>query len=266
MGYPEPILFKAIRFLRRLFPPSARFAIRQMLFRWLDLRWTLASGILIRIENYADWVVYNEIFVDGAYDAAIRMAVESSGKHAPLRVIDLGANVGFFALRVVDLLRRDTGDSTQFTIDAIEGNPALIAGLHSRLITDNSLSRHVRIIPGLIGERGGKATLYKSYSHSHGSIIPGSGTHGPSVPYVDLSRLFSPEAQFDLLKCDIEGAELLFIERYPDLLQRVRVAVFELHDHLSDSDRCRALLKDLGFSGATVVRDTHPCSLYCVWR
>ena len=39
-----------------------------------------------------------------------------------------------------------------------------------------------------------------------------------------------------LLKCDIEGAELLFLENYEDLLGKVRNAVFELHHEQCDTN------------------------------
>ena len=40
----------------------------------------------------------------------------------------------------------------------------------------------------------------------------------------------------------------MFIENYAELLNRVRVAVFELHDRLCDTHRCMNLLADAGFS------------------
>jgi hypothetical protein len=54
-------------------------------------------------------------------------------------------------------------------------------------------------------------------------------------------------AEMDLLKCDIEGAELLFIQSYADLLRKVKHAVFELHHDQCDTDKCVGILQELGF-------------------
>jgi hypothetical protein len=92
------------------------------------------------------------------------------------------------------------------------------------------------------------------------------GQAGVRVGYVDLNPLFTLIPRIDLLKCDIEGAELLFIQNYPELLRKVRVAVFELHDDLCDTQQCRRLLNEYSFTYQAVLRQAPPTSIYCVWR
>jgi hypothetical protein len=58
----------------------------------------------------------------------------------------------------------------------------------------------------------------------------------------------------DLLKCDIEGAELLFLQSYPDLLRSVRAVVMELHPGLCDANECLRLLAEYGLDWRTVLR------------
>ena len=84
--------------------------------------------------------------------------------------------------------------------------------------------------------------------------------------YIDLNSLFTQHPHIDLLKCDIEGAELLFIQHYPELLRKVRVAVFEFHDDMCDTQQCRRLLSAYGFTHQAVFRSNPPTSIYCVWR
>ncbi len=72
-------------------------------------------------------------------------------------------------------------------------------------------------------------------------------------------------SEIDLLKCDIEGAELLFLENYEDLLAKVRNAVFELHHEQCDTAKCRAILKKSGFR-ETVLRDTPTFSVNFMTR
>jgi len=68
---------KLIQLGRQLLPGSLRSRIRALLFQWLDLGWLLRSGVRLRVASYDDWIVYNEIFVSGEYDQALRIALDS---------------------------------------------------------------------------------------------------------------------------------------------------------------------------------------------
>src|SRR5215471_12389679 len=100
-SYGDPVsstVMKLIRLGRRLLPATLRPRLRALLFQWLDLTWRLPSGVTIRIASYADWIVYNQIFTSGEYDAAISRALDLAPDATSLSVVDLGANVGFFTL------------------------------------------------------------------------------------------------------------------------------------------------------------------------
>ena len=58
----------------------------------------------------------------------------------------------------------------------------------------------------------------------------------------------------DLLKCDVESAELLFLRSYPERLRNVRAAVIELHPELCNADECLHLLGEYGLARQTVLR------------
>ena len=139
--------------------------------------------------------------------------------------------------------------------------------LFRSLFEDNRLSGHVQLVHGAVGQRSGTAVIRDD---RHASTIIGAsgegGAAGAQVPYVDLSPLFAEVTSIDLLKCDIEGSEQLFIEQYPDLLQKVRVAVFEFHRDRCDVERCQALLRDYGFSNEAMLRRGEADFTLVVWR
>jgi FkbM family methyltransferase len=215
-----------IRVVRRFFPAFLRTRIRVLMFQLLNLAWRLPSGILIRLANYGDWMVYNEIFTSGEYDMAIAQAFGSRDASQPLHVVDLGAHVGFFTLRVVDLLRQRQCDENGLTITAVEGSRRSVQEWRSRVLVENALSKQARVIHGLVGRRAGVARLYEAILPSQNSMLQEVGA-GLQVDYVNLDALFVDAPCIELLKCDIEGAELLFIQNYPELLRKVHVAVFE---------------------------------------
>src|SRR5271165_5375449 len=126
-------------FAKRLLPSRVKRVLRSVAFQMLDLNWQLPSNLKIRIRNQSDWVIYNEIFVDGDYDPAILMALECAKGTGDLEVLDLGANVGFFSLRCVDIVRRQQRRELSLHITAIEGNRKSYRELQLRLHNQNNL-------------------------------------------------------------------------------------------------------------------------------
>jgi FkbM family methyltransferase len=225
------------------------------MFDWLELTWTTSTGIGLRIANYNEWIIYNEVFVDGEYDAAIAAAIAGRDRGRALRILDLGANTGFFTLRVFDRLRAAGVADADCRVTLVEANPALVPSLRARVHDDNTLVDRTDIVPGAAGEPSGTVTLYPSdESPGDSSTKRRTAAAGITVSYIDIARLVG-DSPIDLLKCDIEGAELAVIERYPQLLQRTRVAVFELHHDLIAVDRCRDGLRAAGLSHETILRD-----------
>lgn len=244
-----------LRIGRAALPRGARQRLRRVMFDWLELTWTTSSGIGLRVANYNEWIIYNEIFVDAEYDAAIAAAIAGRASGRPLRLLDLGANTGFFTLRVFDRLRAAGLSDADCTATLVEANPDLIPVLRARVHDDNPFVDRADIVAGAVGEPTGTVIFYPAFeSPGDSSVIRRTDTSGVTVRSVDLMRL-AGDGPIDLLKCDVEGAELTVIERYPQLLQRTRVAVFELHHDLVSVERCRDGLRAAGLAHQTVLRD-----------
>jgi len=242
-----------------MLPTPLKTALRSLIRRELNLhlpllQFTLQSGLHIDISNECDWYIYNEIFVEGMYDEPIKTAM-ASGR--TIHVLDVGANVGLFTLRFIDLARR-SGD-VPYHATLVEGSPRVTKELRSRLKDVPG----IEILHGLVGKRSGTSLITEHDFHGKNSIFGGQGV---SVDFLDLDLVESLGTEIDLLKCDIEGAELLFIENYPDLLKRVKLAVFELHHRTCDTDRCFDLLRASGFTRNKMLwqsRGAHPeCSVH----
>jgi FkbM family methyltransferase len=199
----------------------------------------LQGQIKIKIASKADWHVFNEIFADGDYDSPLFDAFREKETKAPLVVLDLGANVGFFALRVLTLRHR-LSPNCALRIMCIEGCEQTFLELQNRV----GHFEEVQLVHGLIGEKDGEARIVDSPYHTMTSVIP--GTKGKLTGYVDLDVLTRDLPVIDILKCDIEGAEELFIKRYPALLRRTQRAIVELHSFGSDEKRCIDLLRSYG--------------------
>lgn len=244
-------------------PNRLRWHLRRLFF---DLKWfrkTLPSGLLARIDGFQDWEIYAEVFVEGVYDLAIDKALDGWSRRSPLRFLDLGANVGFFTLRLCDEVDRRFGPQTPVRGTLIDGNLEMCVQQRRRLIEDNH-RRGIEVVHGLAGHRDGMGAFRMAPRHGHSALATAGG--GAAVPFVDLAVLCAADAEIDILKMDIEGAELLVLENFPDLFRRVRVVTLELHADRCDAPRCRDLLRAAGFTHVKEQPLHAAASVYTVWR
>jgi FkbM family methyltransferase len=223
--------------------------------RNLNLTWKLRSGLKISVANPPDWVIYNDIFVDGEYDIPILECLRRRPSSQPMNILDLGANVGYFTLRFVDLMRRNGYEDFSYRVTMVEGSPKLTKELQKRVILAGGLESNVTIISGLIGKREGVGKIAENDFHPMNTIMQGN-FYGVQVKYIDLTSILEASEKIHLMKCDIEGAELQFIENYGDLLRNVESAVFELHPKVCDSNKCIHLLKSAKLVQYEVLRKT----------
>jgi FkbM family methyltransferase len=217
----------------------------QGLYQVLDLQYTLATGLTLRVGSKGEWWTYNETFVNGEYDVPIPAALESYLPKHPFTVLDLGANVGHFALRVVDRTRHQQRKiSCDLTL--VEGSPTTFCRAAKSNPGTGTAGSRITIVSRTGGKPHGQRYIYQSAIHVKNTLFSSHG-EGATVPFLDLIPLMAERSTIDLLKCDIEGAELLFLENYGELMAKVRHAVFELHDVLCDVPGCITLLAQMGF-------------------
>jgi FkbM family methyltransferase len=209
----------------------------------LRLNRNLKSGLRVDIATTADWAIFNDIFVDCEYDPALRAAM-ALARQGPLNILDLGANVGFFAFRAGHLLLGATPPLSEFRITCIEGSPTVYAELTRRLQTAPALQERTRTVQGLVGLRSGQATLSNLPFHPMNAVSNSGG--GAGIPYVDIESLFEPNSRVHLIKCDIEGSETDFVANYPALLERTDLAIFELHYPQCDPEKFFEQMKARG--------------------
>ena len=232
----------------------------QSLYRLLELEHTLPSGLSVKVASKGEWWIYNDIFVDGEYDVPIRTALKGHPPARPFVVLDLGANVGYFVARVLDLISQQELGAVCPDITMIEGSPKTFLELEKRIRSQRQFATSVRLVHGLVGQPRGSAFIREGAVHVKNTIIDVPVRNGIRVDFVDLDSLMGPKPQIDLLKCDIEGAELMFIKNYAGLLRKVQHAVFELHHDQCDTKECVKALEALGFH-QTVLRATNSLSV-----
>jgi FkbM family methyltransferase len=225
---------------RRLFPSPAEAALRHLehvaasVPRHTHGRVRLVD-LDIEFDDAASLVPqWNDIFVR-------RTLGFRTGSTSP-RILDCGANVGLASL----WLKRAYAGAR---ITAFEASPALAATLRRNL--DINLCRDVESVAAAVWSSAGTITFRAEGSDSGAVASVAADTAGPAieVPSVRLRDWLVAEP-VDLLKLDIEGAELEVLGDCRDALGQVGAIHLEVHDFASGSrllPRCLALLEDAGF-------------------
>jgi FkbM family methyltransferase len=255
--------------VRKLLPQPISDALRRFVWSLPNLRRELRSGLVLTVASPADWVLYNDIFVENEYDPAIDLALERGAARAaadrPLTIVDLGANVGYFTLRAADRIANASPD-TPLRFVLVEPSPVLIGELERRLLSQPRLAGSVTLLRGLVGRREGTGVLFESPLHFENSQTGRRGLRQRQVPYVDLEAALETGQPVDLLKCDIEGAELELLSSYPELLRRTAVCVIELHPEKCDPAACLRLLEEAGFDERRILRESEAWIVALLWK
>jgi FkbM family methyltransferase len=220
----------------------------------LDLDCELRSGLHARIRNRADWEMYNEVLVNSEYDAPIDYALDTFEGNRPFVVLDLGGNVGYFALRCADeCIMRGVGE--RLSLIVVEGAPLMFRELQNRLSAQPIMRDKARLLYGLVGCKGGEAFITDSHLHYSNLVCEEPRSGSSRVAFIDLDKELASFGTIDLIKCDIEGSEFDFIDNYENLLKNTRAAVFELHRFGRDLQDARDKLLQYGFNRRQVLRE-----------
>lgn len=229
--------------------------VNQYLWSRLSPEWTLSSDITVKVKSRAEWVIYNDIFIEGEYDTSVSKVV-NSGVENPL-ILDIGANIGYFALHFGDRWIQKHGKDSPFKIMAFEGTPQVYRELQSR-VNSTSIKDNCDLHLGLIGNKSGEGYISTSPFHVTNCLTDKPSLFSEKVSYLNLNEIIPVDRRITLLKCDIEGAEELFLENYKELLTHVDNVAIELHHTRCDVDNCINILKEAGLTKHTRIRDCLP--------
>jgi FkbM family methyltransferase len=173
--------------------------------------------------------VFFQIFISHEYRPLLDFL--KSKKIIPRKIVDAGANVGYFS----KLVAHEFPDSTLVSIEPESGNVAQLR----RNLDDKIQSNQLFIVPAALWTRKSRLTIKKEevreWAFSVSETTGGQLGDCDSLSLQDIMTLASFD-HIDLLKLDIEGTEgLLFADvDFQNLLSKVTVIAMEIHDHLAN--------------------------------
>lgn len=195
---------------------------------------TAVHDVLYARLGTTDWLVIEEIFIDGEYEPVIREHLANVRQ-----IIDLGANAGY-SLRFWQL------NFPEAQIIAVEPDASnlRIARLNA------GPNANVAFAEACVAASPGRVSLDRSngewgISMRHDAVEVVGSVEALTMP--QLFDRFDVRGDVDILKCDVEGAERELFRDCRGWIDRVRVMIVELHDGYRDAD----LLGDLDRNGAS---------------
>ena len=249
---PEPLAMRCARFVAGHLPLGRAALVRAVATVLGRPREFLARCgsliILVNIDDIVSCTLYNY----GAFEPAVSNIFDSLIEMGDT-ILDVGANFGLFSLLAADRLRTLGGGGR---VVALEPDPRNIERLEVNLRV-NGFSEVV-VVPNGLFDRDSTGVLYLSDPKQRNMGTSSVLSHAPrqqsvEIPLVTLDTFLRERgiAHVDLLKMDIEGAELAALSGARAALAggKIKRILLELHVEIMGAEKSMGLLKMLFAAG-----------------
>src|SRR4051794_21989368 len=191
----EPLVSTGLR--ARLVGDPARFALAEWAGRGRVVAHRVrGTGLEVMLEHGTpDVLTFDEVFYQRIYDAPAEVDTALDALGRPLRILDIGANIGLFGIWAL-------GRWPHAEIDAYEPEPRN-AALHRATIAHNDRAASWRLHEAAAGNVAGTLRFAAGRYAMGGPAEPGD-PRAIDVPVVDV---LDAMAGADLIKIDAEGGE-----------------------------------------------------------
>lgn len=220
--------------------PAVLFLVRQVVIRkrvTRQYRLRRTGQVVTLRHRTPDVSGFLEVFVNGNYElpSSVRRCLQDCRR--PLRAVDLGANIGLFGLSLLS-------QQPNTILTAVEPDPSNAAILNQTIIS-NGRSATWTVVRACAGNQDGTVRF-----RTGGFLQSQIAEDGE---FTALRDVFPMLQDADLIKIDIEGAELALLSdpRFERL--SARVLWLEFHPPHSE-DEVLALVRRAGFRPGPITR------------
>ncbi len=183
------------------------------------------------------------IYMKGEFDPKVFEAL-ATGLHPGGVFVDVGANVGYYSLRALELV------GSGGAVHAFEVDPRPLRCLRKTIAKEAMGNVHLH--EQAVGDRSGPAFLVRGNDCGHSNVAMDGGGAPVSMTTLDAWRERCPNGNVQVVKLDIEGGELRALRGATELLRRERpLLVCEATDDPEDQryDDLQALFELLEAAG-----------------
>ncbi len=193
----------------------------------LPMKISLKDGLILH-HHLADYGLFFEILIEDEYDLAMLP------KNA--LVVDVGANIG-----LVSLIASKRYGAKVYSFEPCSNNYRFLL----KNIKDNNCN-NVTLTKKGVGKRKSTAKLYLHGSGTHSINEQRKANKFERINIVPLDKECASLKKINLLKIDVEGAELDVLLGSRKTLRKTKKIVMEL-TNLCPNDKVVALLENNGF-------------------
>jgi FkbM family methyltransferase len=216
---PNTLLGALLRAPLRLIPGTAVLRVRGGVNK--GMRWIVGSSI------HGCWLGHYEI----EKQAAVRRFLKPG-----MKVFDVGANAGFYTLAFSRLV------GANGHVWAFEPLPENVRNLRRHIALNGLVN--VTVVEAAVSEKAGTARFLPRPSNAMGRL---SDQGELTVPSVSIDETFQTTGAPDLIKLDVEGAEVAVLEGARRTLSRYRPTILLATHGREQERRCAEILTGLGY-------------------
>lgn len=204
----------------------------------IKLRSPRGSIIRLRVPG-TDAFTFRDVFENGIYDEAVRRAGPCA------RIVDIGANIGCATLRFAALQPR----ARIVSVEPLPGNFAILESNTRRLVEAGG----VQLINAAVWSHETEVTVANPENRFSTQVemrASAPGDRGPRIAGLPISAILDRAGfdRADLVKIDVEGAEVFIFRSDTGWLDRVNSIAIEFHrDSRAESGFDEVVIK-AGFS------------------
>jgi len=185
------------------------------------------------------------------YDYLKKLKIEKN--FMPMKILDIGANIGFWTNSV-----KAIWPDAEYT--CIEAGPKYEK--HLKEIANNY---HIAVL----GDSNREVKMYlreidkgskKKITYTKGSTVFGIFKDHEIRQMQTLDQLVGKDAQFDLIKQDVQGAEIMIMKGAPEIFTRAKYVVQEVNTHkdkqfpdMPSESEMDEFMFELGFDHSEVI-------------
>jgi FkbM family methyltransferase len=240
--------FLKFKFIRNRF----KFHFLHSYFSELQLTIPVGSDYWAHLCENDSYNSFSEIFIQREYSDFIP-------DETIFKVLDIGANYGYFSLWIQSMRPQDK-------IHSVLVEPSLRCSRSLEKLVDlPQLQNRFQYLQLAIGDPKDPQIRFFDRPYMAGSIF---GSEHKDLSYyantLKASDVFSSESStFDLIKCDIEGGEWELIKNYPSILEHSRFLVMEWHSWHSGGGGFPQIEKTLTDIGLHIIKSSQPHKAVC---
>jgi len=185
------------------------------------------------------------------YDYLKKLKTEKN--FMPMKILDIGANIGFWTNSV-----KAIWPDAEYT--CIEAGPK-----YEKHLKEIAHNYHIAVL----GDSNREVKMYlreidkgskKKVTYTKGSTVFGIFKDHEIRRMQTLDQLVGKDAQFDLIKQDVQGAEIMIMKGAPEIFTRAKYVVQEVNTHkdkqfpdMPSESEMDEFMFELGFDNSEVI-------------